>query len=94
MGKCVEPQIPLGEAVRLMREEKMLTKAAVASRSGLSARWLLDLETGKGNPSWSNLRRVALGLKVDLTELGANVELAERRHEGRRAAEAGLWLPD
>lgn len=78
MGDRVEPQISLGEAVRMVREEKRLTKAAVASRAKVSARWLGDVEAGKSNPTWANLRRVALGLRVELTELMAKVELVER----------------
>lgn len=85
MGSRIEPQIALGEAVRSMREEKNLTKAAVASRAGVSARWLGDVEAGKSNPTWANLRRIATGLKVELPELMKKVELAERRQQESRA---------
>jgi transcriptional regulator with XRE-family HTH domain len=64
----------------MVREEKRLTKTAVAARAGVSARWLRDVEAGKCNPTWANLRRVAVGLRVDLTELAAKVELLERSH--------------
>jgi transcriptional regulator with XRE-family HTH domain len=82
MGNRVTPQIPLGEAVRMMREEKRLTKTAVASRAGISTRWLDDVEAGKSNPTWSNLRRLAHGLRVELTELVAKVERVERSQKG------------
>jgi transcriptional regulator with XRE-family HTH domain len=79
MGKRVKPQIPLGEAVRVMRERKGLSMTSVASRGGISARWIEDVEAGKGNPTWSHLRRLLIGLRVEPTELMAMVELAERR---------------
>ena len=82
MGHRIEPQIPLGEAVKMVREEKKLTRAAVAGRAGVSARWLREVETGKANPAWANLRRVTLGLRVKLTELAAKVELARAHRRG------------
>jgi len=82
MGHRIEPQIPLGEAVKMVREEKALTKTAVAARAGVSARWLRDVEAGKCNPTWANLRRVTVGLQIDLTELAAKVELVEKKSLG------------
>lgn len=79
MGNRIEPQIPLGEAVKMLREEKRLNKAAVASRAGISARWLRDVEAGKSNPTLSSLRQLAHGLRVELVELVAKLEFVERR---------------
>lgn len=78
MSKRVEPQVPLGKAVRMMREEKRLKKTTVASRAGISARWLFEVEAGKSNPTWANLRRLAHGLRVEPTELVARIELVEK----------------
>jgi transcriptional regulator with XRE-family HTH domain len=89
MGDRIEPQIPLGEAVRMMRERKRLSKTTVASRAGISARWIEDVEAGKSNPTWANLRRLVLGLSVELTELMTLVELAERRHRFGQPEGAG-----
>lgn len=83
MGDRIEPQVPLGEAVRMMRERKGLSFTTVASRGGISARWIEDVEAGKSNPTWSHLRRLVLGLSVGLTELMALVELAESRNTER-----------
>jgi XRE family transcriptional regulator, aerobic/anaerobic benzoate catabolism transcriptional regulator len=77
MGHRIEPQIALGEAVKMVREEKGLTKRVVAARAGVSTRWLRDVEDGKSNPTLANLRRVARGLRVKLTELAAKIEFAE-----------------
>lgn len=79
MGNRVEPQVSLGEAVEIIRAEKKLTKSAVASRAGISDRWLRSVEDGKSNPTLSNLRRLAYGLRVNLTDLTAKVELVEKR---------------
>jgi len=79
MSKRAKPQIALGEAVRVMRERQGLSMTSVASRGGVSTRWIEDVEAGKSNPTWSHLRRLFIGLRVEPTELMALVELAERR---------------
>jgi transcriptional regulator with XRE-family HTH domain len=77
VGERREPQGPLGTAIRLIREEKRLSKASVAVRGGISERWLLDVEAGRSNPTWANIRRIAKGLKVTLAELMDQVEKCE-----------------
>jgi len=64
----------LGKAVRTLRQRLGLSRAQLAERSGLSLRFLAQLESGKGNISYLRLRRLALALQVDL---GALLERAE-----------------
>lgn len=65
------PQPELGEAVRRLRKDRALSTATVASRAGLSERWLRDVEAGKSNPTWGHVRDLAEALKVPLEELAS-----------------------
>jgi transcriptional regulator with XRE-family HTH domain len=70
-------QDALGAAVRERRDELDLTQEAVALRSGLHQRWISNVETGKRNPSYGSLRRLAAGLDLTTSELIARAERAE-----------------
>jgi XRE family transcriptional regulator, aerobic/anaerobic benzoate catabolism transcriptional regulator len=76
---------PLGEAVRNARQARGFTLRALAEASGLSVRFLSDLEGGKGNISIGRLAQVAGALVVPLAELvepldqrGASLAARER----------------
>lgn len=56
----------VGERVRNARGRKSLSRKAVAERSGISQRYLAQLESGEGNISIALLRRVALTLDVPI----------------------------
>jgi transcriptional regulator with XRE-family HTH domain len=73
-----DPQLPLGLAIKAIREEQRLGREKVAARAGLSDRWLADVEAGRSNPTWGNLRRIAAGLGVPLPELMGRVEEFEQ----------------
>src|SRR3954452_19660729 len=57
----------LGERVRALRSEHGLTRKALAQASGISERYLAQLEAGHGNMSVLLLRKVgrAMGVPVD-----------------------------
>lgn len=59
----------LGERVKLARQKLSLTLKAVGERSGLSARFLSDVEAGRANPSLGSLRELSRALEVDLLAL-------------------------
>lgn len=59
----------LGIAVHQLRQEKGLTPAQLAEGAGLSGSTINAIERGKQNTTWSNLRRLAGGLGVDLEKL-------------------------
>lgn len=59
------------------RKELGLTQEELALRSGLHQRWISNVETGKRNPSYASLRRLAAGLDVSASELLANAERIE-----------------
>src|ERR1700732_1513058 len=79
----------LGERVREERARRGMTRRILARDSGLSERYLAQLESGKGNLSIKLLRRVADALNLPLprllggepaepAELGRIVELLRR----------------
>jgi transcriptional regulator with XRE-family HTH domain len=67
----------LGAAVRARRDELGLTQEALALRSGLHQRWISNVETGKRNPSYESLRRLAAALDIETAELIARAQALE-----------------
>jgi transcriptional regulator with XRE-family HTH domain len=76
-------QAALGLAVKQRRQELGLTQEQVANNSGLHQRWLSNVETGKRNPSYGSLRRLAAGLELSASEL---LQRAEQIEAGESAA--------
>jgi transcriptional regulator with XRE-family HTH domain len=70
-------QIALGLAVRARRQELGLTQEVLALRSELHQRWISNVETGKRNPSYGSLRRLAGALETSTSELLASAERIE-----------------
>jgi transcriptional regulator with XRE-family HTH domain len=70
-------QRALGRAVAARREELGITQEELALRSDLHQRWISNVETGRRNPSYESLRRLAAGLGLRLSELAARAENAE-----------------
>lgn len=60
----------LGAAVREARVTAGLTQQELATRVGLARQWVIQLEAGRTNPTWENVRAVcdALGLALDLSQ--------------------------
>ncbi len=63
--------VEVGRRVRQCRRSVSLTRRQLAERSGLSERYLAQLEAGEGNISILLIRRVARVLRVDLQRLVA-----------------------
>lgn len=70
----MEELAPLGAAVRRARQHRGLTLRALSERSGLSSRFLSDLEHGKGNISIGRLMQVGRALEVRVSELVASLD--------------------
>jgi XRE family aerobic/anaerobic benzoate catabolism transcriptional regulator len=71
----------VGAAARRLREERGLTRRELAHRSGVSERFLADLEGGQGNISVARLQDVARALGSSAGELlfAAQHERTDRR---------------
>lgn len=71
-------QTALGLAVKHRREELSLTQEQLANDTDLHQRWISNVETGKRNPSYASLRRLAAGLDLSTSALIAAAEAIER----------------
>jgi transcriptional regulator with XRE-family HTH domain len=79
MAETSASQIALGEAVKTRRRELGMTQEQLANDTELHQRWISNVETGKRNPSYSSLRRLAAGLELSTSELIARAEQQEPR---------------
>jgi transcriptional regulator with XRE-family HTH domain len=70
-------QHALGLAVKARRQELRLTQEQLANDTCLHQRWISNIETGKRNPSYGSLRRLAAGLELSASELVARAERVE-----------------
>jgi transcriptional regulator with XRE-family HTH domain len=80
MPSAPTPQRALGLAVATRRSELGLTQEQLSLRAELHQRWISNVETGKRNPSYASIRRLAAGLDITASELIAR---------GERLGEAG-----
>lgn len=74
MPRREEPQIGLSKAIRQLRRETQLSQEALGLRADIHPTWISHMESGRVNPTWGNVRRIAIGLRVSMRELA---ELAE-----------------
>jgi XRE family aerobic/anaerobic benzoate catabolism transcriptional regulator len=77
----------LGERVRAWRTEHRMTRKTLSEASGVSERYLAQLESGQGNISVLLLRKVALAMGVPIEHL---VQDADRSPRAGRVALIGL----
>lgn len=77
MPVVISSQAALGLAVKHRRQELGLTQEQLANGTDLHQRWVSNVETGKRNPSYSSLLRLAKGLNVSASELVARAEAIE-----------------
>jgi XRE family transcriptional regulator, aerobic/anaerobic benzoate catabolism transcriptional regulator len=59
----------LGERVRTLRNQRGMSRKALAQHAKVSERYLAQLETGKGNVSIILLRRIARAIGLPVTQL-------------------------
>ena len=79
MAPRTEPQPGLGRAIRQLRTERGLSQEELGLRAEIHPTWISHLESGRNNPAWGSVRRIAAALDVRLSELA---RLAEEREEG------------
>jgi len=77
-------QAALGLAVKRRRLELELSQEQLSLRAELHQRWISNVETGKRNPSYASIRRLAAGLGLAASELIALAEQIEAQPDGRR----------
>ena len=79
-------QTALGLAVKTRRQKLGLTQEQLANETELHQRWISNVETGKRNPSYASLRRLAAGLELSASQLIALAEQSEGSASGGAAA--------
>ena len=83
----------VGECVRLTRAGRGMTRRILAQASGVSERYLADLERGVGNASLLVLKQVADAMSVAVTEL-INPRTQHTAERARIVAQLGRLKPD
>ena len=68
----------VGCAIRQVRVDRQMSQEALAELSGLDRTYISTVEANKRNVTLQNLKKIAEGLSVSLTEL---IQLAEDRLE-------------
>jgi XRE family transcriptional regulator, regulator of sulfur utilization len=84
MPASASPQRALGIAVAARRNELGLTQEQLSLRAELHQRWISNVETGKRNPSYASIRRLAAGLDITASELISRAERCESVAEAAR----------
>lgn len=92
-GALTSPQEPehpvIGETIRTLRRDAGLTQEELALAVRINISEISRLETGKRNPKWETMKRLAKGLGVPLWHM---VALAEQIEAGR-GDDAITWPP-
>ena len=78
MPRREEPQIGLSKAIRQLRMEIHLSQEALGHRADIHPTWISHIESGRINPTWGNVRRIARGLRVPLPRLAQLAEDYEK----------------
>jgi transcriptional regulator with XRE-family HTH domain len=81
----------IGERVRARRHARGLTLDALAERSGISRRMLVNVEQGVTNPSIATLLRLSEALAIGLPDLVAPHDAEARLEVNRAGDRPPLW---
>lgn len=83
MPRRDDPQIGLGRAIRTFRNEAGMSQETLGQRAEIHPTWISHIESGRINPTWGNVRRIAGGLEVPLPRLAELAEKLEKEFGGR-----------
>jgi len=78
MPRRNDPQPGLGRAIRTLRDSAGLSQETLGERAEIHPTWISHIESGRINPTWGNVRRIAYGLRVPLSRLAELAEKYER----------------
>ena len=74
MAPRTEPQPGLGRAIKQLRTERGLSQEEIGLRAEIHPTWISHIESGRNNPAWGSVRRLAEALDVRLSELASLAE--------------------
>jgi transcriptional regulator with XRE-family HTH domain len=76
-GRRGQPPDPaLGSALRRLREDRGLTREAVAYRAGITTGSLARIELGQADPRFTTIRDIIAALDVSLSQLARTIASA------------------
>jgi transcriptional regulator with XRE-family HTH domain len=81
MARRSEPQPALGRAIRRLRTERDLSQEELGHLAEIHPTWISHIESGRTNPAWGTVRRIAQVFEVRLSEI---VLVAERLADEER----------
>jgi XRE family aerobic/anaerobic benzoate catabolism transcriptional regulator len=103
----MNPLAELGRRIAFVRQERGISRQELSRLSGLSLRFLAELEAGRGNIAFSRLLAVCSALQVPITSLIAGLSTSRRRSSENQSIltqlaslrhdqmeELRLWLSD
>jgi transcriptional regulator with XRE-family HTH domain len=76
------PQIALGRAIRLRREELGISQEELGLELGYDQGWISHIENGRTNPAYGTVDRLARALAWSLSQLvifAESIETEDRR---------------
>jgi XRE family transcriptional regulator, regulator of sulfur utilization len=74
MAPRTEPQPELGQAIKQLRTERGLSQEELGHAAGIHPTWISHIESGRNNPAWGSVRRIAAALDVTVSELAKLAE--------------------
>jgi transcriptional regulator with XRE-family HTH domain len=74
MARSSTPDPALAATVRRLREERGITREALAFRTGVTTGTLARIELAQSVPGWDTVRLLAEALDITLAEFGEAVE--------------------
>jgi transcriptional regulator with XRE-family HTH domain len=77
MAPRTEPQPALGKAIKQTREARGLSQEELGLQAGIHPTWISHIESGRNNPAWGSVRRLAAALGLKVSELAASAEELE-----------------
>ena len=69
MAPRSEPQPALGQAIRRLRKERGLSQEELGHLAEIHPTWISHIESGRTNPAWGTVRRIATVFEVRLSEI-------------------------
>lgn len=82
MAPRSEPQASLGRAIRKLRHERRLSQEELGLAAEIHPTWISHIESGRTNPAWGSVKRIAEALGVKVSELAALAEELDESEGG------------
>jgi transcriptional regulator with XRE-family HTH domain len=77
MPPRTEPQPALGNAIKRLREERGMSQEELGHAAEIHPTWISHIESGRNNPAWGSVKRIAAALGVKVSEVAMLAEQEE-----------------